>query len=222
MNDSFRLGPDDVYRCDALQEFIWQMHGFGTRNGNPEAHVTLRQVHSDRVINAHIAKRHAVEGDALVTDEVGVSIGIRTADCVPILLIDSRNRAVAAIHAGWRGTAAQISTRTLEKMAGDCESEAEDVYIAIGPCIRECCYEVDEDVARQLAPFRPIPVPAKTGKQKVDLAGANRFQLQAAGVKPERIFDCDLCTRCLSEQFYSYRRHPGEPGRMLSAIARLA
>ena len=222
MNDSFRLGLDGVYRCDAFQEFIWQKHGFGTRCGNPEAHVTLRQIHSDRVINAHIARRHAIEGDALVTDEASVSIGIRTADCVPILLLDSRNRAVAAIHAGWRGTAAQISTRTLERMAADFESEAPDVYAAIGPCIRECCYDVDEDVARQLAAFTPASAVAATGKQKLDLAGANHFQLRAAGLKPERIFDCALCTRCLSEQFYSYRRRPGEPERMLSAIARLA
>jgi polyphenol oxidase len=221
VNDSFRLGPDGVYRCDAFQEFIWQKHGFGTRNGNPEAQVTLRQIHSDHVCSARAARRHAVDGDALVTDEIGVSIGVRTADCVPLLLLDFRNRAVAAIHAGWRGTGAKIAIRALETMAAEFESEPADAYVAIGPCIRECCYEVDQEVASQLAHFVTPPA-AKAGKQTVDLAAANRFQLEAAGVKTDRIFDCGLCTRCLSEQFYSYRRHPGEPGRMLSAIARLA
>jgi hypothetical protein len=221
VNDSFRLGPDGVYRCDAFQEFIWQNHGFGTRHGSPEARTTLRQIHSNRVLNVASVKHHPPEGDGLVTDDVDESIGVRTADCVPILLLDSRQRAVAAIHAGWRGTAAQICVRALEKMAEDFETEAADIYAALGPCIRECCYEVGEEVAKQLAHFVRVPASAMSGKQKVDLAGANRFQLQSAGVKPERIYDCCLCTRCLSEQFFSYRREPRNPGRMLSTIVRL-
>lgn len=223
MSDSFRLGPDGVYRCDALQEFVWQQHGFGTRHGSPEAGVTLHQIHSDHVLNAAILKHHRAEGDALVTDEIGVSIGIRTADCVPVLLVDRSQRAVAAVHAGWRGTAAEISRRAIEKLAEDFESDPADIYAAIGPCIRECCYEVSEDVAQQLTRFEAGGARVvATGKQKVDLASANRFQLQQAGVKAGLIFDCCLCTRCLSEQFFSYRREPKNPGRMLSAIARLA
>ncbi len=119
MGDSFRLGTDGIYRCDAFQEFVWQQHGFGTRLGNPTADVTLKQIHSNVVLNAHGLKDREREGDALVTDEIGKSIGIRTADCVPILLLDCRNRAVAAVHAGWRGTADEVSKHALSKMGDD-------------------------------------------------------------------------------------------------------
>jgi polyphenol oxidase len=222
VKDSFRLGADSVYRCDAFQEFIWQQHGFGTKHGSPEASITLRQIHSDRVVNAASLKHHRLEADGLVTDAVGESVGVRTADCVPILLIDSQQRAVGALHAGWRGTASEIARRALEKMADDFETLAADVYAAIGPCIRVCCYEVGAEVANALAPFTGGSVAVKQARQKVDLASANRLQLEAAGVKPDRIYDCCLCTHCLSEQFFSYRREPHNSGRMLSSIARLA
>jgi len=221
VSSSFRLGSDGVYRCDALQAFVWQKHGFGTRKGNPEARVTVQQIHSARVCNAAGVRHAGVQADALVTDRIRESIGVRTADCVPILLLDVKTRAVGAIHAGWRGTAAEISANALRKMAEDFDSEAGNIYAVLGPCIRVCCYEVDAEVAMQLARFGAADAESARGKQKVDLAAANRFQLQAAGVSPERIFDCELCTRCLSEQFYSYRRQPGDPGRMISSIARL-
>ncbi|MBV8553508.1 MAG: peptidoglycan editing factor PgeF [Acidobacteriaceae bacterium] len=221
MNDSFRLGNDGIYRCDAFQQFVWQKHGFGTRAANPDDCVTLRQIHSNQVVNANGLKDREREGDALVTDLIGRSIAIRTADCVPILLLDSRTRAVASIHAGWRGTVGEIAKRTLERMEEDFESDPADVYAAIGPCIRACCYEVGSEVADQFEPDLSNTYSIKPGKRTVDLAGANRRQLLATGVGPEHIFDCGLCTTCLCEQFFSYRRQPEHPGRMLSAIARL-
>jgi len=221
VNDSFRLGNDGIYRCDAFQQFVWQKHGFGTRAANPDDCVTLRQIHSNQVVNANGLKDREREGDALVTDLIGRSIAIRTADCVPILLLDSRTRAVASIHAGWRGTVGEIAKRTLERMEEDFESDPADVYAAIGPCIRACCYEVGSEVADQFEPDLSNTYSIKPGKRTVDLAGANRRQLLATGVGPEHIFDCGLCTTCLCEQFFSYRRQPEHPGRMLSAIARL-
>src|SRR5579875_3695024 len=146
VNDSFRLGNDGIYRCDAFQQFVWQKHGFGTRLANPAVDITLRQVHSNYVHNAHGLKDREREGDALVTDEIGKSIGVRTADCVPILLLDCRHRAIAAVHAGWRGTAAAIVKFTIEKMKDDFDTAPADIYAALGPCIRDCCYEVGPDV----------------------------------------------------------------------------
>lgn len=221
MTKSFRLGPDGIYRCDAFQEFVWQSHGFGTREGNPTADVTLRQIHSDVVLNAAGLKNRDREGDALVSDCPGTSIGVRTADCVPILLLDCGSRAVAAVHAGWRGTAAEIAKRTVEKMSSDFETSPADLYAAIGPCIRACCYQVGIEVAQQFASVFP-EWKRDARVHKLDLAEANRRHLQAAGMNPDRILDSCLCTTCQPAQFFSYRREPENPGRMLAAISRLA
>lgn len=221
MSDSFRLGPDGIYRCDALQEFVWQRHGFGTRQASPFAQITLHQVHSDRVVNADGIRSREREGDALITDGIGKSIGVRTADCVPILLLDCRNRAIGAIHAGWRGTLAEIVRHAIDKMHEDFETEAADIYAAMGPCIRVCCYAVNADVAGRFLPFFPEWAPVSDRGRTLDLPEANRRQMERAGVSPHRIFDCGLCTTCQSEMFYSFRREPANPGRMISAIERL-
>ena len=218
---SFLLGADGIYRCAEFQHFLWQSHGFGTRAANPEVDVTVRQIHSADVWNAHPLTDRQCEGDALVTDDLNRRIGVRTADCVPILLLDANKRAVAAVHAGWRGTVAAIVTRTLEKMRADFGTSTADVRAAIGPCIRECCYEVGPEVASQFAPIFP-EWPTVIGKQHLDLVEANRRHLTFAGVPDSQIFDSGLCTVCLPEHFFSYRREPQNPGRMLSVIARLS
>ena len=221
MSGSFRLGIDGIYRCDALQEFVWQTHGFGTRHANPPVDITLRQIHSAKVLNAHALHDRQAEGDALITDDVGRSIGVRTADCVAILLLDCRRRAVAAVHAGWRGTAARLVGRTVESMRSDFGSAPADMYAAIGPCIRACCYEVGAEVEAQFTPFFPEWGPIAE-KRKLDLPEANRRQMHAAGVNPDYIFDCGLCTTCQSAQFFSHRREPKNSGRMVAAISRLS
>lgn len=222
MTGSFRLGQDGIYRCDAFQQFLWQEHGFGTRSANPRVDVTLRQVHSDRVVNANGVRDCEEEGDALITDDKGKAIGIRTADCVPILLLDVKKRVVAAVHAGWRGTASDIVTRTLEAMTKTFGTAAGDVYAAIGPSIRECCYEVREDVAARLASYFPEWGEEDKITRLVDLPEANRRQMIACHVPGDQIFDTGLCTTCQTSQFYSYRREPQNSGRMISSIVRLA
>ncbi len=222
VRESFRLGPDGIYRCDGFQQFLWQTHGFGTRRNSPPVDITLRQIHSDRVLNAHNLRDREQEGDALITDDIGKSIGIRTADCVPILVIDAKHRAVAAVHAGWRGTVAAIVTRVMERMHTDFDSHPSDLYAAIGPCIRACCYEVGPEVATQFDAAFHASHAIVTGKSKVNLPEANRVQMTSAGVEPSRIFDCALCTTCQSGEFFSYRREPENPGRMVAAISRLA
>jgi purine-nucleoside/S-methyl-5'-thioadenosine phosphorylase / adenosine deaminase len=220
VTNGFRLYPDKIYRCEPLQEFVWQQHGFGTKFANPQVNITLRQVHSDLVLDANGLKDREQEGDALITNQIGKAIGVRTADCVPILLIDSRKRAVAAVHAGWRGTMAGIARRAIEQMQSQFGTLPQDVYAAIGPSIQGCCYEVGADVALQFTSLFPEWLPV-IGKRTIDLPEANRRQLQAAEVPLGHIFSSDLCTRCETETLFSYRREPENPGRMLSSITRL-
>lgn len=218
---SFLLGTDGIYRCAEFQHFMWQSHGFGTRMANPEVDVTVRQIHSAQVWNAHPLADRQCEGDALVTDDLNRRIGVRTADCVPILLLDTGKRAVAAVHAGWRGTVNAIVARAIEKMQADFGTQVADIRAALGPCIRECCYEVGPEVAAQFSPLFP-EWPPVTGKQHLDLIEANRRHLTASGVPGNQIFDSGLCTVCTAEHFFSYRREPQNPGRQLSVIARLS
>jgi YfiH family protein len=151
------------------------------------------------------------EGDALVTNCPGVAVSVRTADCYPIFLADARHRAVAAIHAGWRGTAAHIVQITLEKMKTEFGTSPAHVHAAIGPGIGACCYEVGEDVACQFGLTGVV-------QTHVDLASENRKQLEAAGVAPQNIEALGVCTFCDAERFFSYRREKEKAGRMTSFV----
>ena len=211
----FVCGSDGIYRCSGFQTFDWQSHGFGTRDGSPVADVTLRQVHSATVLNAAGLSDRGAEGDGLITDLPGVAVGIRTADCVPILMLDSQARAVAAVHAGWRGTAAGIIEECVRRMRSEFSTVPENIYAALGPSIGACCYQVGMDVAERFRKWDAV----RPGNH-VDLGKANRLQLQAAGVPIEQIFDAGLCTFCHPGRFHSFRRDPNDPGRMISAISR--
>jgi hypothetical protein len=173
-------------------------------------------------LNAHGLADRAAEGDALITDEVKLRIGIRTADCVPILMLDAKNRALAAVHAGWKGAATEIVKRTIEKMRETFATEPGNVFAAMGPCIRACCYEVGEEVAQRFSAQFPEWGEEDRAKRNLDLVEANRRQLLGMGVPPDQVFDSGLCTTCDSVQFFSYRREPENPGRQVSSIRRLA
>ena len=169
---------------------------------------SLKQIHSGIVLLGEQIGC-AGEGDALVTALAGVTVSVRTADCYPILLADERNHAVAAVHAGWRGTAANIAIRALEEMHRLYGTEAAGVYAAIGPGIRECCYEVGADVA------------SKFGLEqagRIDLTAINRRQLLDAGVPEQHIDMLGGCTKCDAHLFHSYRRDQQAAGRMVSYI----
>jgi hypothetical protein len=162
------------------------------------------QVHGDRVLRPESAGGCG-EGDALIAAQPGLWIGVRTADCVPILLADPQRRMVAAVHAGWRGSAARIVTKTLAEMG----SRPEDVHAALGPAIGPCCYEVGPEVAAEFG---------RRGRVRLDLAGVNRDLLIGAGVPAGQIDSGAPCTRCNSD-FHSFRRDREAAGRMVSAIA---
>lgn len=200
-----------VYRVSEFDSFPWLIHGFGTRHSDIPAWfanlATLKQVHSAMCVPAEGRCGVLGQGDALLEDRPGAVIAIKTADCVPILLVDERHRAVAAVHAGWRGTVAHIAAGAVEAMSRRYGTEPRDLHAAIGPGIGRCCYQVGPEVAAQFG---------QQGRANIDLAGVNRSQLQEAGVTPERIYASNLCTMCQPEDFHSFRRDGEAAGRLYS------
>ncbi|HEX8071906.1 MAG TPA: peptidoglycan editing factor PgeF [Pyrinomonadaceae bacterium] len=163
--------------------------------------------------------------DALTTAAPGVLLGVKTADCVPVLLGDARRRACAAVHAGWRGTAASIVARALERMRAEYGTRPEDVRVAIGPAALGCCYEVGREVLdtfhARFAAAADWLTPTRPGHALIDLHAANRAQLTAAGVPLKQIHAAPLCTICRPDLFFSYRRDKplhGRTGRLLAVI----
>lgn len=217
----FLRDPGQNYRAVPLESIEWVEHGFGTRHSPPWPAdwrlATLRQVHSNSALIVLGAGGSIGTGDALVTDRPGVLLGIRTADCLPILVVEESRRVVAAIHAGWRGTASGIAGRTIERISTDFHGDPASMRAAIGPGIGGCCYEVGAEVARQFRDCFPEGVNLDRGAM-LDLVEANRRQLAAAGVPPTRICAGALCTCCNPSEFYSHRREPKNPGRMLSVV----
>jgi purine-nucleoside/S-methyl-5'-thioadenosine phosphorylase / adenosine deaminase len=200
----------NAYRARALARFDWLEHGFGTRFFDPpEPLATLHQIHSDVAIYATQAGCLA-DGDAILSDTPGHFVAVKTADCVPILVVDVRHRSVAAVHAGWRGTVAGVVPSTLTAMAERWDTQPADLHAAIGPGIGQCCFEVGPEVAVQFG--------ESFQRTHVNLEQANRRQLVEAGLAPERIYTLGFCTFCRADQFHSFRRDGEKAGRMFSVI----
>ena len=163
--------------------------------------------------------------DALATGAEGILLGVKTADCVPVLLADQRRGACAAVHAGWRGTLAEIVRRALDTMREEFGTEARDVRAAIGPAARACCYEVGAEVIEafrsKFAYAETLFTHTREGHALADIQKANRKQMVEAGVAAERIHTLPLCTICRPDLFFSYRRDKklhGRTGRLLSVV----
>ena len=205
--------------------------------------ISLKQIHSDVIHLFDAAPAEVCQGDASITNRPGLLLAVQTADCVPILLVDAKKRAVAAVHAGWRGTLARIVVKAVGQMQMHFNSKPADLLAAIGPSIGGCCYEVGTEVATQFlsqfleAPewfdeFRtgdePNPVqwlnmmpPGHQPPPKnvlLDLRKANRAQLLGAGLRAPNIFVSDLCTACRRDLLFSYRKEGPESGRLMSVI----
>ena len=189
----------------------WQMHGAEIR--------TIRDLEDARLDTENY--------DAMVTKSQRILLGVKTADCVPILLGDTRSGACAAVHAGWRGTLQSILPRALERMTLEFGTRAEDVRAAIGPAARACCYEVGAEVITAFRQSFPkssdLFNPTRNGHALVDLQRANREQLTEAGVEPDQIHTAPICTMCRTDLFFSYRREKsiyGRTGRLMSVVGR--
>ena len=167
------------------------------------------------------------KSDAVVTQRKGLLVGVKTADCVPVLLGDAATGAVAAVHAGWRGTENRIIGHTLNRMRAEFGAQPENVYAAIGPAALSCCYQIGPEV---ITAFEDKFTYAATlfsaqhgGHAHIDLHRANRQQLADAGVPAANIYAAPLCTMCRTDLFFSYRREKGrfgKTGRLLSVIGR--
>ena len=165
--------------------------------------------------------------DALVSRTPRILLAVKTADCVPILLGDSKTGAFAAVHAGWRGTSASIIMRALEQLQREYGTCAEDLRAAIGPAANGCCYEVGSEVIKVFKELFPhsdhLFTPTREGHARIDLHAANRDQLVSAGVSPDRVHLAPLCTMDRTDLFFSYRREKGvhgRVGRLMSVIGR--
>lgn len=204
--------------------------GFGIA---PMQVVRAKQVHGDGVllVDAGLVGRtgfprclvdEPAEFDALITNVPGLALVVSTADCLPILIHDPVRRAVAAVHAGWRGTAKGIAARAVAAMHEAYGTEASDCRAAIGPGIRRCCFEVDANVTEAMADALPTwethAEANRAGHWLLDLAGINRSLLVAAGLRPDRIEDVDLCTSCRNDLFFSHRAEKGRTGRMMNFV----
>jgi len=224
-----------VIRVRAWQDLPWLVHGWTTRAagdfrrlpGEEELNRKLavsgmeprlvRQVHSNRIHVANSRQLHSegpAEADGLVSAQPGLLLGMRTADCLAVLLVDRHRRAVAAIHAGWRGTVQRIAVGAVKKMHEEFGSAPKEIEAAIGPGIGKCCFEVGDDVAEQFDPS----VTSDHQRPRIDLDAANRKHLSEVGISEEHIWSSDMCTHCSPEQFFSYRRDGDAAGRMLAAI----
>ena len=209
--------------------------------------VPLRQIHSSIARHFSRPPGESCKGDASFTNKSGLLLAVQTADCVPILLVDPRKRAVAAIHAGWRGTLARIAQKTVGEMRMHFGSKPSDILAALGPAIGGCCYEVGTELVTeftsQFAAAEEYFDELRTGEEPnplqwlnmmppghqpppknvlLDLRKANRAQLLAAGLRDANIFVSNLCTACHTDLLFSYRKEAAQSGRLLAAIGLLS
>jgi YfiH family protein len=216
-----------------LESFPWLVHGFGTkrlgeenlsRMGGPRDFrpVIMRQLHSDIVHRVDAPPPGRLRGDALITDKPGLLLVVRTADCLPVLLVDGAQRAVAAVHCGWRGTRAGVLERAVRAMENAYGTKPGNLLAAFGPCIGPACYEIGTEVREAFASAGfaddiMVPAPGRPGKYLLDLRTANLRLLEGLGVKKADIWSTAACTHC-DPNLLSYRRNKGEPRRMYNFI----
>ena len=184
-----------------------------------------RQIHSTAVVaddtvttpSWHLEEYNEPEisGDALITAQHGTPLGIFTADCVPIFILDVATPAIGIVHAGWRGTLARIADNTLEQMKTRFGTDTRQCRIHLGPAIQKCCYAVSPELLGQFAQHFGKNVHTGT---HLSLQAANVNQLIERGVPASAISASPFCTACCTDKFYSYRAEGGQTGRMLSFI----
>ncbi|HEV2987474.1 MAG TPA: peptidoglycan editing factor PgeF [Candidatus Angelobacter sp.] len=207
---------------------------------------SLRQIHSDII---HLVESPAADpliGDGLITNRPGIALAVMTADCLPVMLIDKKNRAVGVFHAGWRGTVQRITEKGLGAMRCHFGSMPSDIEAVIGPGIGGCCYEVGEELKSKFESqfayaselfhqvFESDPIREKypmlfmnarapghgdpCAKLHLDLAEANRRQVLAMGVPDDQITVLGQCTACNPTKFFSHRAEKGKTGRMMAVV----
>jgi purine-nucleoside/S-methyl-5'-thioadenosine phosphorylase / adenosine deaminase len=193
-----------------------------------------RQVHGATVLRVRAGDDRdalaARDADALCTDAPGVVLGVFVADCIPAVLVDPRTGALAAVHAGWRGTVAGVLPAAVRALGAEFGARPGDLRVALGPAIGPCCFEVGPEVVAAFEALLPdararglvLPSPrGAAGKANVDLKAANRLLLERAGVSPEAIDAGPECTHCDGARFYSFRRDGNATGQLMGVVGRL-
>ncbi|MGV8984021.1 peptidoglycan editing factor PgeF [Clostridium sp.] len=176
----------------------------------------LNQTHSDRIF---AFDGNVKDGDALMTDRTNTAVGVFTADCVPVILVDLKNGAVAAIHSGWKGTKALIVSKTIDKLKENYGSSAEDIRVYIGPHIGGCCYEVSKELIEEFTSENIYSNIKISNNNKLDLEKCIMKQLVDKGVKEQNISTTNTCTACNKQyELYSYRNSEDKQGRMFSFV----
>ena len=189
--------------------------------------VRPNQTHSDTIQKVDQLGIKYSDVDAFITNKPGINLTLSFADCTPILLYDPACKAIANIHSGWKGTAKKIVTKTINKMKQEYGTDAKDIIACIGPCIRECHFEVSEDVKEiyekefeYLKRNEDIIKPeyGKEGKYMIDTTLVNELLMEEAGIKKENIYDCNICTVCYSEIIHSFRADKEKSGRNVAIL----
>ena len=195
----------------------WQVHGADVR--------VVQTVEDAKPAENQLGE--TVYCDVIVSDVKGVLAGVKTADCVPILIGDAVTRAFAAVHAGWRGTLATAVIVAIERLAKEYDARPENLRVAIGASAGPCCYEVGSEVidafTSKFVDVEKLFTPTRPAHALVDLLAANRDQLISAGINPEKIHTAPICTMCRTDLFFSYRREKsihGKVGRLLAVVGR--
>ena len=207
LNLAYHVG-DKKINVDSNRKLILQRLGLGRSRNIYSA----KQVHGDSiiVIDEKFSGKPSdtIEADCLVTSMPGTPVMVMGADCNLILIADTKKRIVAAVHAGWKGTLAGILEKTISFLKEKYLSRPRDLSIYFGPCIRKCCYRIDEDMLeRFMAKYGNSDFYYREAEEIfLDLVKLNKLQLQYSGITGERIFDCNKCTFC-SGDYFSYRRN---------------
>lgn len=225
LNLSFSVG-DEPHKVMNNHQLLSQVLGFELNTLT-----TAHQVHQDRIAlidESYLTKDsfhpdHSIpDTDALVTDVPGITLMTRHADCVPLLLYDPHQKVAALVHAGWKGTLAQISLKTVTVLAKEYHCQPHHLHAAIGPSVGPCCYHVNSTVAQCVEKELPRADhylrESPDGVMFFDLWLANRRQLEDAGVKGEHIYCTHLCTSCHVDMFFSHRKEKGLTGRFGAII----
>ncbi len=223
--NSLNLGTgtnDSPHSVEGNRSLLTRSFGVET-----ERLVTVTQVHGTDLLvidspNPDYSYFQKLEADGIVTNQPGVMIGVCVADCVPVLLLDPVKGVAAALHAGWKGTAAGICRKGVDAFINLFGSEPQDILAAVGPAIGPCCYEVDKPVAEAFRAgghdWDAVATIKDMARWQLDLARANALQLGAAGIPERNIETAGQCVSCAPEVFFSYRRDGGETGRQLGFI----
>lgn len=178
----------------------------------------LNQIHSDKILTFD-DRINNQDGDALITDKTKTAVGIFTADCVPVILVDTSKGVIAAIHSGWKGTKALIVSKAFERLQETYGSISKDIKAYIGPHIGGCCYEVSSDLIEEFTSEDIYSNIKISNNNKLDLQKCIMAQLMAKGIKQTNICTTSICTACNKQhELYSYRFSQNKLGRMFSFV----